>query len=115
MKAIVTLGVLMVLVVPATASAGGWLPIPARYGPQIRQAIMEPTVKASNGKARISLCTLSAGNRFYTCVFGEGATVAKAAVEVERTGKCDYRIYLVDVRVKPAKVTHQTSFHYCFK
>jgi hypothetical protein len=99
----------------ATAAAGsGWLPIPSLYGTKIRSAVMEPAVKASNGKARISLCKFTGGHHFYLCLFGTAANPAKAAVEVERTAKCDYRIYLVDVTTKPASITHQTSFHHCF-
>ena len=115
MKAFV-LALFVWVLIPATATAGsGWLPIPARYGPQLRKDIMEPAVKASNGKARISLCKFTGGNRFYVCVFGTAANPAKAAVEIERTAKCDFTIFLVDVTKKPAQITHQTTFHNCFK
>ena len=115
MKAFV-LALFVCVLIPATAAAGsGWLPIPARYGPQLRKDIMEPAIKASNGKAHISLCKFTAGNRFYVCIFGTATNPAKAAVEIERTAKCDFRIYLVDVTKKPARITHQTTFHNCFK
>ena len=116
MKRVLVLAVLACAITPAVApAANGWLPIPARYGPQIRHGIMEPAVKASNGKAQITLCKFTAGNRFYLCIFGTPANPAKAAVEVERTANCDYRVFLIDVTKKPAKITHQTTFHYCFK
>lgn len=115
MKALVCALVVWALI-PATAAAGsGWLPIPSRYGPELRKDIMEPAVKASNGKARISLCKFTAGNRFYVCIFGAATNPAKAAVEIERTAKCDFIIFLVDVTKHPARITHQTTFHNCFK
>lgn len=116
MKAFV-LALLVWALISATAAAAGsgWLPIPARYGPELRKEVMEPAVKASNGKARITLCKFSGGNRFYLCIFGTAANPAKAAVEVERTATCDFRIYLVDVTKHPAKITHQATFHFCLK
>lgn len=106
---------LLVLAFPAVAAANGWIPIPTSYGPTIRQTIMEPTVKASKGKVQITKCAFQQKHRFFVCVFGTKAKPVKAAVDVERTKSCDYKIFLVDLTdVKHPVVKHTTSFHHCY-
>jgi len=111
------LGVLVLLLAaPASAlAATGWMPIPAKFASKLRSTIVQPRVKAIAGSARITACSFQQRHRFYVCLFGTHARPKKGAVEVERTKRCDYVLFDVDL-TKPAspKITRRASFRRCF-
>lgn len=109
-------GVLVVaLALPAAAlGATGWIAIPAKYAPKLRATVMSPAVKAVGG-VRITACSFEQRHRFYVCVYGTQAAPKKGAIEIERTKRCDYTVFDVDLaNARKPRVTHHSSFHRCY-
>jgi hypothetical protein len=114
-RARVFLGVLVVvLALPVAAlAATRWIAIPPKFAPKLRTAVMQPAVKAIGG-VRITACSFQQRHRFYVCVYGTQSAPRKGAVEVERTKRCAWTVFLVDLTKPKPVVTHHSSFRRCF-
>jgi hypothetical protein len=107
--------VVLVLTLPAAALASTpWMPIPAKLAPKLRSGVMQPAVKAMGGGMRITACSFQQRHRFYACVYGTRPAPKKGAVEVERTKRCEYVLFDVDLTGKKPKVVRHTYFHRCY-
>lgn len=99
---------------PAALAATGWIPIPSSYAPKLKKIVVQPAVKKIGGGVRIVSCSFEQRHRFYVCVYGTQTAPRKGAIEVERTKRCSYTVFDVDLAGKKPRVTAHSSFHRCF-